>query len=133
MLLKYSKSRFAWPVMVIIIILLGTALELSNQGRRWWCACGQPNLWTADAWGSHNSQHLLDPYSFTHVLHGLALCGVLAWLLPRLAFPWRLCLGVCLEAAWEIVENTDYAIERYRETTAALGYQGDTVANSIGD
>lgn len=45
----------------------------------------------------------------------------------------RLLLAMALEAAWEIIENTDFVIDRYRETTAALGYYGDSVVNSVAD
>ena len=45
----------------------------------------------------------------------------------------ELALAVAAEAAWEVFENTEYVINRYRETTAALGYNGDTVVNSLGD
>lgn len=38
-----------------------------------------------------------------------------------------------MEAVWEVIENTQFVIERYREATAALGYQGDSIANSLGD
>jgi hypothetical protein len=37
------------------------------------------------------------------------------------------------ECAWEILENSTFVINRYRVATAAQGYQGDTVANSMGD
>jgi hypothetical protein len=119
-------------VAILAVGVVAVAL-LRIEGRRWWCACGQPFLWAGDVWSPHNSQHLFDPYSFTHVLHGLVLCGLFAWALPRLAVPWRLCLVLGLEAAWEIVENSNFVIQRYREATVSLAYQGDTVANSLGD
>lgn len=46
---------------------------------------------------------------------------------------WRLAITLALEAIWEIFENTNAVIDRYREATAALGYQGDSVVNSLGD
>jgi hypothetical protein len=114
-------------------VLAAAVVELRRQGRLWWCACGQPALWWGDTNSPHNSQHLLDPYSFTHVLHGILLCGVLALAARRLAPAWRLWLVVLIEALWEVVENTDFLIDRYRTATAALGYRGDTIANSLGD
>jgi predicted MFS family arabinose efflux permease len=73
------------------------------------------------------------PYSFTHVLHGFLLCGLLALIAPRLSALWRLWLAVSIEALWELIENSEFVIRRYREQTAALGYHGDTIVNSLGD
>ena len=121
-----------WPAVVIGLILIATALELHRQGRLWKCAC--PNyLWTSDAWSSQTSQLFLDPYSFTHVLHGLMFAGLLALTIRNLSTSWRLVLAIAIESAWEMIENTNTVIDRYREATAALGYQGDTVLNSMGD
>jgi hypothetical protein len=114
-------------------VLVVTTLLLRAEGRRWWCACGKPYLWSGDAWGPHNSQHLLDPYSLTHVLHGVVYCGLFAWAFPRLRPAWRLFGAVVLAAAWEVFENSASVIARYRAATAAQGYQGDTIANSLGD
>ncbi|MBA3569664.1 MAG: DUF2585 family protein [Pyrinomonadaceae bacterium] len=82
---------------------------------------------------SHNSQHLLDPYAFTHVLHGFVFFWLLSSLLPRTPRLWQFTLAILLEGLWEVFENTEFIIQRYREATAALGYYGDSVANSLGD
>src|SRR5438046_2204537 len=109
-----------WPWLTLAALLVLTVCQLRVQGRRWWCACGQFYPWSGDIWSRHNSQHLFDPYSFTHVLHGMVFCGLLAWACPRIAPAWRLCLAVFFEALWEVVENTDFVIERYRAVTASL-------------
>ena len=125
--------RRLWPWLAASAVFAAAALVLRAQGRLWLCACGRVLLWTPAAWSSDNSQHLSDPYSLTHVLHGFVFCGLLAWALPKLSVPWRLNLALALEAVWEIAENTPFVINRYREATAALGYTGDTVVNSLGD
>src|SRR5918998_2072082 len=121
------------PCLAIVVILVATALLLRSQERLWWCSCDYLLLWSGDPWSSDNSQHLLDPYSFTHVLHGFLFCGLIALIAPRLRRAWQLWLAVSLEAVWEVVENSRFVIERYREETAALGYQGDTIVNSLAD
>jgi Protein of unknown function (DUF2585) len=121
------------PWIAIVLVLIGVALLLRSQGRLWVCSCGYLLLYSGDPWSSDNSQHLLDPYSFTHVLHGFLLCGLLALIAPRLSALWRLWLAVSIEALWELIENSEFVIRRYREQTAALGYHGDTIVNSLGD
>ena len=126
------KKR-VWPWLTIVAMLAAAAFLLRWQGRLWLCDCGRFRLWLGDAWGAETSQQLFDPYSFTHVLHGFAFAGLLALLLPRAGWRWRLALAVAAEALWEVFENTSFVIGRYREMTAALGYNGDTVVNSLGD
>jgi hypothetical protein len=115
------------------VLLAATAFLLRVEGRLWICACGTIKLWIGNTCTSDNSQHLLDPFAFTHVLHGVAFCWVIAWLGRRLRSAWQILLAVALEGAWEVFENTNFIIERYRTATAALGYTGDTVVNSLGD
>jgi hypothetical protein len=126
------KTTGLWPALGILAILGLTVLQLHRQGRSWWCAC-VGFLWTSDAWGPRTSQTFLDPYGFTHILHGLMFCGLLALLIRRTSWRWRLVLTIMIESFWELIENTNTVIERYREATAALGYHGDTVVNSLGD
>jgi uncharacterized protein DUF2585 len=119
--------------LAIVLVLVVTAYQLRSQGRLWWCSCDYLLIWSGDPWSSDNSQHLLDPYSFTHVLHGFIFCGLLALIVPRLSPVWQLWLAVSIEAVWEVVENSEFVIRRYREETAALGYHGDTIVNSLAD
>ena len=127
------KSKDIWPWVAILAVLAVTTYLLRSQGRLWWCSCGQLLVWAGDIWSRHNSQHLFDPYSFTHILHGFVFGWLLVWAAPRLSPVRQLCLAISIEALWEVVENSDFIIRRYREGTAALGYQGDTVVNSLGD
>lgn len=126
-------TRGTLPWLSAFAVVLATAFELQRQGRLWLCSCGRLLPWVGDAWSADTSQQLFDPYTFTHVLHGFIFCGLLALCLPRLSWRWRLSLAISLEALWEVLENTEFIIRRYRETTAALGYTGDTVVNSLGD
>jgi len=129
-----AAARRFWIILAAGIVVVGlTTLQLRAQGRLWWCVCGEWNLWSGDVWSSHNSQHLLDPYSFTHVLHGVIFCGLLKWLVPRWSPMVRFLVAVTVECLWEIVENTDFIINRYREATMSLDYFGDSVTNSLGD
>ena len=117
-----------------LVILAVMALSLYAMAQPLWCAGGEPWLWSGEVWSRHNSQHLLDPYTFSHVSHGLLLAIGLRTVLSPPTYRRRgFVIAVALEAAWELLENTDVVIRRYRETTMSLDYFGDSVANSIGD
>jgi hypothetical protein len=129
----HCRQQNLWPWLTMAAVLAVAVVQLRSQGRLWWCACGQFYPWSGEVLSSHNSQHLFDPYSFTHVLHGVVFCGLLAWACPRWPLLWRLCSAISIEALWEVVENSQFTIERYRTMTIALDYQGDTIANSLGE
>ncbi len=119
--------------MALAAIFPATALSLRAEGRLWICACGKLLVWSGQICSADNSQHFLDPYSFTHLLHGVLFFWLIYWLASRGSATTQLLLTTAAEAAWEVFENTNFIIERYRSTTAALGYNGDTVVNSFGD
>ena len=123
------------PYLLMFIVIISAIFVLYYQGRIWWCKWDTPiYLWSSDAWGTHNSQHLFDPYSFTHVLHGLGFYGILYLIFRRkISLAWLLFIAVLIESAWEILENSNAVIERYRAATFSLEYFGDSIANSFGD
>jgi hypothetical protein len=121
-------------VLAAAIVLAVAAATLAGMGRPWWCKAGDAALWSGEVQSRHNSQHLLDPYTFTHVLHGLALYALVWGLFGRIASrTTRAWIGFVIEVAWELVENTDAVVERYRAATISLDYYGDSVTNSLGD
>lgn len=130
--MKKLKSNTA-AIIGLLVVVVAMALKLQQQGRTWFATDGTFKLWISDAWGGDNSQHLSDPYSFSHMLHGLVFFGACYLLLPKLSLLWRHTISIFVESIWEVMENTQAVIDRYREGTAALGYTGDTIINCIGD
>jgi hypothetical protein len=131
-----KPSSDAWPRWTLPgagVLLAVTAAILLWMGRRPLCACDTPWWpWSWDTWGVHNSQHILDPYALSHILHGvlfyLFLWGALKWWTTSKQ---RLLLAMGLEAVWEVFENTPYLIEQYR--AEGVDYYGDSVLNSMAD
>ena len=131
--MTWTGKQSPWPWLAIAITIAAATLGLRYAGRSWLCTCDRFLIWVGDAWSSDTSQHLLDPYSFTHVLHGVVFGLLIMWLAPRVPWAWQLWIAVAVESAWELIENSEFIIRRYREGTAALGYFGDSVVNSLGD
>lgn len=103
------------------------------MGRIPWCACGYVKLWHSAAADSQTSQHLMDPYAFSHVLHGFGFFWILWLVAPRLSIGARGVIAIAAECGWELLENTPWIIDRYRANTSSLDYFGDSVVNSLGD
>ena len=122
-----------WAALAVTVVVIVTTVVIRLEGRRWFCECENLRFVIASAWSSHTSQHLFDPYSLSHVQHGLVFFWALLWLAPKLSWQARLVAATAIEAGWEMLENSQFIVNRYRDATAALGYEGDSAVNVLGD
>ena len=126
-------------VTAALVITAITLAVLFAMGRPPICECGYVALWYGDINASGNSQHLSDWYTPSHIIHGM-LFYALGWFLFRKlglggkqTAKWSFPLAVLIEAAWEVLENTSWIIDRYRSVTVNWGYSGDSIINSMAD
>jgi hypothetical protein len=109
------------------------AAILLGMGQTFLGPDGRFGFWEGNIWSAANSQRFADPYSFSHVGHGLVFFGLLWAAARKLPLRSRFLVAALLEAGWEILENSPIIIQRYRESTIAQGYSGDSVLNSLSD
>ena len=117
----------------VVALLVTTSVTLFFFGRRFWCPLEDVAFSAWDVSSAHLSQHLLDPYSFTHFEHGLLFFAGLYLLFPKKSLGWRLLAAITLASGWEVLENSSWIIDKYRAQTVDAGYYGDSIANAISD
>jgi hypothetical protein len=120
--------RAAAPVVVLLALFWGVLWLL---GRQFVSDVGV-GLWTG-AWTKQTSQWIFDPYSTSHVLHGILFFWFLWPFRGWLSLRARFLVASLIEAGWEILENSPLIIDRYRTATASLDYYGDSILNSTFD
>jgi hypothetical protein len=130
----FTIPRLSLPkALLVSLALIGLAAwVLYWMGRTPVCPCPF-KLWVGRG-QPEQSQHFLDWYSYTHVLHGVVFYLLLTVILRgHLSVAARLVIATLIECGWEIFENTPFIINRYRTATISHDYYGDTIINSVGD
>lgn len=130
---RFERIPLGIYLLIAAGFVLTQALVLLAMGQPPICTCGTVKLWVGQVSGPENSQQLTDWYTYTHVIHGIGFYLLLWLIAPRMPIGLRFALAVGLEAGWEMIENTPFIIDRYRQSALAQGYIGDSVVNSVVD
>lgn len=126
-------KEYRWIIAIFCLVLFVTGVIELCMGRLPLGPDGRFGFWEGDIWNSECSQRLVDPYSFSHLAHGMLFFGLFWWFGRNTQVRYRFLLALAVEAGWELLENSPLIINRYREATIALGYAGDSVMNSLSD
>ena len=122
------------PVVGLVAAMLAVQVAaLLLFGQPWMCECGFVSLWANDPLSPQNSQQVADWYTLSHILHGFIFYWLLGYFFPRLSFGAKLLIATGVEVGWELLENTPWLIEHYRQQALAVGYTGDSILNSFTD
>ncbi|KPL68565.1 hypothetical protein SZ64_10890 [Erythrobacter sp. SG61-1L] len=133
-LLPHRRALFAALAVAALVLAILLAMH-----RPVMCECGTIKLWHGVVQSSENSQHITDWYSPSHLIHGLLFYFFAHILWRRLRLfggvptRWALPIAIGFEGFWEVLENTPFIINRYREVTVSWGYAGDSIVNSMSD
>jgi len=122
-----------WAIAALLVVIALTAAVELSLGRSLLGPDGRFGWWSGDIWSSENSQRVADPYSFSHVIHGILFFAGLWLVARRLPRRHRFLIALLIEAGWEVLENSPLIIDRYRAATISIGYVGDSVLNSCSD
>ena len=127
--MTYSRT----PYLLALGLAVAAGLVMILMGRNLICPCGDVLIWGGNTPTEQSSQHLTDWYTPSHLLHGLLFYAALWLVARRMPVGWRFLIAMAVECAWEVVENTEWVISRYRDYTVSFDYNGDAVINAMVD
>jgi hypothetical protein len=131
--LRAWLQKNKWYILGSIVVIGALGLIETGMGRSFFGPDGRFGWWDGNIWGSENSQRVADAYSFSHVIHGMLFYAFLWLVARRMPLKYRFVIALLMKAAWELLENSPFVINRYRAATISQGYVGDSVLNSMSD
>ena len=134
MIARIARPSLITGIVISLLIIAAVGIFHYSLGRPLMCKCGYVQLfWMGPKGAPEESQHIVDLYTTSHVLHGL-IFYFLIWLVfrGRVSLGFGLIIATLIEGTWEVVENSRWLIERYGDAGAAE-YAGDSIINSMAD
>lgn len=132
MKIEQMKIKTVTYFNLCVIAIVSMVVILYAMGRPWTHPVGA-KLYYSRLDTDEASQHIFDQYSFTHVSHGILFYLVFNYLFPNNGFALNTLLSIVAEVLWEIGENSDFIVNKYRSQTISLGYFGDSIINAVAD
>ena len=130
--------QLTFIIFIIIIVVLFRTTNCESKFRKtpiWPCPYNDrlSNLYIDKPDDKFTSLSLFDIYSFTHISHGMILFVILNYIFKEKKIS-MLFITLGWGILWEIIENTDYVLNKYRKNNILQrDYFGDSLINSIGD
>jgi hypothetical protein len=137
------KNKYIY---IYIFIFLSSIFTLYSFGQPLINKNGIIQIWCGNVTSSCNSQDIADWYTPSHFLHGIVFFWIFLLIYLKftkqkfnknlntftneLLFYKIFLISLLVECFWEILENTPFIINKYREGTIAFDYSGDSVLNS---
>lgn len=109
------------------------ALTLWAWGQPLTSRSGEVSLWVNSIWSSETSQQVADWYTLSHIIHGMLIALIGKAVIRWTGFAPVYLAAIVTGVGWEIVEHTDWVLDRFRAVTLYQGYLGDTVLNAVMD
>lgn len=131
--MKIASYADRWLFGVVFLGAILISVTLFAWGQPLICTCGYVQFWVGSIFSSGNSQHIADWYTLSHFLHGVLIVLAGRLFFPRWGFRTLFAIAILTGVAWEILEHTDWVLNRFRGTTLYLGYRGDSVLNAVSD
>jgi len=131
----FNYILYAFLSIIIVVYFMTNCDTKYNNKPIWPCPYNNrlTNIFISKPDDEYTSMSLFDIYSFTHISHGMLFFIILYYIFNQKS-PSMVFVALGLEILWEIIENSEYIINKYRaKNELSRNYSGDSIINSIGD